>query len=95
MCNAVMEAIETKRDKNDTVTKEGMCLRSKHVGEKVRNSNGVSIYFPWGEWENQAIFERYKDLKFLETSKWDKFLKEYRKLAADFENKEGIFTPVP
>ena len=90
-CKKVMVAIEGEKDGQENVSSPGMCLLNRNVGERVRNSQGVSIYFPWGEWEDAAMLDRYKDLTFLEISKWHKFLKEYRELAAKFENKDDIF----
>ncbi len=92
MCKDVMDAIETKRGNQGEIISEGMCLISKHEGDRVENSNGVSIFFPWDNWDDNEIVKRYKDLEFLNKSKWSNFLERYLKLAAEFEKKEGIFS---
>ena len=81
-CVDVMHAISAMR------TKVG------HVGDAVQNSNGVSIFFPWSEWGEDDVIARYEKLTFIDwrTTGWKKFLKRYRKLAHDFEDKKGPFS---
>jgi hypothetical protein len=78
-CQSVMDAIKT------------MCPDPNHCGEEVRNSYGVSIFFPWAEWGDDDLIAKYKDLHFLAETDWDGFLKAYRALVNDFETKKGVF----
>jgi hypothetical protein len=83
-CEGVMKAIRS------------MCEDPGRFGDDVRNSNGVSIFFPWsdcGEWGEKEVTARYKDLDFTAETGWDKFLEEYRNLAHDLETGKGHFAP--
>ncbi len=71
-CRAVMTAIRA------------MCRKPGRFGNDVKNSNGVSIFFPWGEWKEQDVIARYKQLEFIKDTRWDIFLRTYRNLIRDF-----------
>jgi hypothetical protein len=67
-----------------------MCDADNH-GIDVENSYGVSIFFPWGEWDKPDVIARYKKLEFTKATGWDNFLRTYRKLAHQFEKGSGPF----
>jgi hypothetical protein len=67
-CNRVERAIER------------MVFSQGHFGKAAQNSNGVSIFFPWGDWDDPDVVRNYKDIKFLMETGWHVFLMEYRKL---------------
>jgi hypothetical protein len=78
-CKAVMDAIKA------------MCIKRGSIGRDVANSNGVSIFFPWGEWNEQDVIARYRDLEFIKETKWNVFLRTYRNLMRQFEERSGAF----
>ncbi len=78
-CEKVMDAIYD------------MCNDPGYFGNDVSNSFGVSIFFPWSEWGKEDVIARYKQLDFISETKWDEFLKTYRKLACQFEERTGAF----
>ena len=78
-CEAVMDSIKT------------FCKKRANAGIDVANSYGVSIFFPWGEWDEQDVLARYKGLEFLKETKWNVFLRTYRKLIHHFEAGTGVF----
>jgi hypothetical protein len=59
-----------------------MVIRCEHAGDSVRNSYGVSIYFPSGE-----LSPRYRSLNIKEVD-WKKFLKAFLKAVEDLS--EGL-----
>ena len=71
---------------------EAMCYKRESVGDDVRNSIGISIYFPWGDWEENDARYREKDFMFLADTEWNKFLSKYRALVNAFEKEP--FKPV-
>jgi hypothetical protein len=78
-CQSVMAAIDA------------MCIKRSSAGKDVANSYGISIFFPWGEWSETDIIERYKGLEFIKDTKWNLFLQTYRKLTHQFETGTGAF----
>jgi hypothetical protein len=78
-CQSVQDAIKV------------MCKKRGSAGSDVSNSYGISIFFPWGEWDKQEIIARYRDLDFIKETKWNTFLLTYRKLAHQFEARMGDF----
>jgi len=83
-CSAVMRAIKS------------MCRNPRCIGDDVRNSHGVSIFFPWsdcGGWGDKDVIARYKDLEFIKATQWNVFLEQYRALAHEFELEQGHFVP--
>ena len=82
-CNKVERAIQK------------MCLYRKQTGEAALNSNGVSIFFPWGDWDDTEVIRRYKDLSFLTDTGWHIFLIRYRRLVSRVQKAEAaIFAQV-
>jgi len=72
-----------------------MCLYRKQTGEAALNSNGVSIFFPWGDWDDTEVIRRYKDLSFLTDTGWHIFLIRYRRLVSRVQKAEAaIFAQV-
>ncbi len=71
---------------------EEICIEKGHAGEDVRNSNGVSIFFPWSEWDENDVVARYDKMIFIEKTNWKSFLLEYRKLACEFEKNKSTFS---
>jgi hypothetical protein len=65
-CGNVMNAIKK------------MCPDPGKHGDESKNSNGVSIFFPWGEWGNQDVLRKYVGLKFLKETAWNTLLENYR-----------------
>lgn len=49
--------------------------RSNHAGATFQYSNGVSIYFPWADFDHN----NYRGLAFSETAGWGDFISEYVK----------------
>jgi hypothetical protein len=72
-CESVMGAIKE------------MCPSPGNFGNDVKNSHGVSIFFPWSDWGKEEVIERYKELDFINRTNWDIFLAAYRKLVDAFE----------
>jgi hypothetical protein len=68
-----------------------MCPDPKHCGDEVKNSYGVSIFFPWNEWGEDDLIVKYRDLEFLKDTGWNELLQTYRALVNDFETKKGVF----
>lgn len=56
----------------DSLTNKGMVVKSGHKGDTVKNSHGVSIYFP-----TKKISPLYRKLDFVKKTKWGEFLKGY------------------
>jgi hypothetical protein len=81
ICDCVMKAVDE------------MIIKKDNTGEDVRNSNGASIFFPWGEWAETDATNAYEELelKFLEETNWQEPLRKYRELAANFEAKKDPF----
>ena len=81
LCHGVMKAIEKS------------CPCSKHVGDDVKNSKGLSVFFPWGEWGDLKVLEKYRHgmLEFTKETHWESFLETYRGLVYQLEEKSGHF----
>lgn len=56
----------------DALTNKGMVVKSGFKGASVKNSHGLSIYFP-----TKKISPLYAGLDFVKKTSWGKFLKEY------------------
>ncbi len=56
----------------DSVTKNGMVVKSGCKGSDVKHSHGISIYFP-----TEKISPLYARLDFVKETKWEAFLKAY------------------
>lgn len=56
----------------DSLTNHGMVVKSGYKGDAVRNSHGISIYFP-----TKKISPLYAKLDFAKKTKWGEFLKGY------------------
>jgi len=56
----------------DSLTNNGMVVKSGFKGEAVKNSHGLSIYFP-----TKKISPLYAGLDFVKKTAWGRFLKEY------------------
>jgi hypothetical protein len=70
---------------------KAMCIKRGSIGRDVANSYGASIFFPWGEWSEQDVIARYRDLEFIKETKWNVFLRTYRNLIRQFEEGGGAF----
>jgi hypothetical protein len=57
---------------------------SSNVGRDVERSHGVSIFFPWGDWDERDAFLKYQDLTFVYATHWHKFLDRYRAMVGTF-----------
>jgi hypothetical protein len=90
-CQAVMDAISDPKRQGSA---RAMCIEGGHVGSDVRNSFGVSIFFPWGEqsaWGAPEVIARYNQLDFSKKTGWATFLRRYRGLGHQFQARTGAF----
>jgi Clostripain family len=78
LCGLIREGSGSKEIKAacsaliDSVTGEGMVVKSGYKGADVKHSHGISIYFP-----TKKISPLYARLDFVRKTKWDAFLKAY------------------
>ncbi len=68
-CKRIMEFLTEGDDR--------IIKRSCYAGAAFQHSHGISIYFPWGDYD---VTPGYNELDFYDHSKWDEFLKRYLKV---------------
>lgn len=91
-CRQVIRSI------NGADNRDRLCIYRQSTKKPLQNSFGVSLYFPWGDWGDSKVLERYNGLKFITDTGWGEFLKEYRADINQFQINEGVTkvkAPIP